>query len=67
MALKGKDLRDIMAQGFWKSPKTAIHYIGMLHMVIGDEFVATPLTKQELLAQFRQEEKKGYRRRFLAC
>ena len=67
MALKGDDLREIMAQGFWKSPKTAIHYIGMLRTVIGDEFVATLVTKQELLAQFKKEEKNGRRRRFLAC
>jgi hypothetical protein len=56
-----------MAQGFWKSPKTAIHYIGMLRTVIGDEFMATLVTKQELLAQFKREEKNGRRRRFLAC
>lgn len=39
LALEGKSLADIMSQGFWKSPQTAIHYIGMLECVIGDEFM----------------------------
>ena len=39
MALKGHSLRDIMLQGFWKSPETALHYIGILQEVVGNEFV----------------------------
>ena len=38
MALMGKSLRDIMVQGFWRSPKTALRYIGMLEKLIGQEF-----------------------------
>lgn len=38
MALEGSSLRDIMAQGFWASPKTALHYVGMLCELIGPEF-----------------------------
>ena len=40
MALRGKSLTDIMTQGFWKSPHTALRYIGMLEELIGDEFKA---------------------------
>ena len=67
MALKGNDLRDIMAQGFWKSPATAIHYIGMLQTVIGDEFKATMMSKHELLAQFKSEHAATPVEGFLAC
>ena len=67
MALKGNDLRDIMAQGFWKSPATAIHYIGMLQTVIGDEFKATMMSKHELLAQFKSEYAAAPVEGFLAC
>ena len=38
-ALEGESLADIMLQGFWKSPSAALHYIGLLQMVIGDEFL----------------------------
>ena len=38
MALMGRSLRDIMVQGFWRSPKTALRYIGMLEKLIGQEF-----------------------------
>ena len=38
MALQGQSLTDIMLQGFWKSPATAMHYVGMLKEVVGDEF-----------------------------
>ena len=38
MALSGKSLADIMLQGFWKSPDTARHYIGLLERIVGDEF-----------------------------
>jgi hypothetical protein len=37
-ALQGEDLHDIMLQGFWKKPQTALHYIGLLQEVIGTEF-----------------------------
>ena len=37
-ALDGESLTEIMQQGFWKSPSTALHYIGMLKEVIGEEF-----------------------------
>ena len=40
MALMGRSLKDIMTQGFWKSPHTALKYIGMLEQLIGDEFKA---------------------------
>ena len=40
MALRGKSLADIMTQGFWKSPHTALKYIGILEELIGDEFKA---------------------------
>jgi hypothetical protein len=38
MALEGSTLRDIMAQGYWASPRTAAHYVGMLSALIGPEF-----------------------------
>ena len=38
MALSGKSLADIMLQGFWKSPETARHYVGLLERIVGDEF-----------------------------
>ena len=38
MALAGKSLADIMAQGFWKSPTTARHYIGVLERIVGADF-----------------------------
>jgi hypothetical protein len=37
-ALSGEDLTDIMLQGFWKKPETAMHYIGLLQEVIGADF-----------------------------
>ena len=40
MALQGHPLKDIMLQGFWRSPETALHYIGLLQEVIGAEFMA---------------------------
>ena len=39
LALAGESLTDIMLQGFWKRPETALHYIGLLSRVVGDEFV----------------------------
>ena len=39
MAMEGESLTDIMLQGFWKSPKTALHYIGLLKAVVGKEFM----------------------------
>ena len=39
MALQGTNLRDIMLQGFWKSPDTALHYIGILTEIAGEEFL----------------------------
>ena len=38
MALQGEDLADIMLAGFWKDPRSARHYIGLLSEVVGDEF-----------------------------
>ena len=39
MALDGASLQDICLQGFWRSPKTALHYIGLLELVAGEEFM----------------------------
>ena len=39
MALNGRSLAEIMLQGFWKSPSTAQHYVGLLREAIGEEFV----------------------------
>ena len=39
MAMEGESVTDIMLQGFWKSPKTALHYIGLLKAVVGKEFM----------------------------
>ena len=39
MAMEGESITDIMLQGFWKSPKTALHYIGLLKAVVGKEFM----------------------------
>ena len=50
MALRGKSLADIMTQGFWKSPHTALKYIGMLEQLIGDEFKAAVRDKGLLRA-----------------
>ena len=27
-----------MLQGFWRSPSTALHYIGLLELLVGNEF-----------------------------
>ena len=37
-ALQGEDLADIMLTGFWKDPRSARHYVGLLSEVVGDEF-----------------------------
>jgi hypothetical protein len=39
MALEGKSIEDIMAQGFWASPQSAMKYVGILSEVIGKEFL----------------------------
>ena len=44
-ALKGDDLKEIMLQGFWKKPATALHYIGMLEAIAGPEFAAAMRVK----------------------
>ena len=36
----GKGLKEVMLQGFWRSPKTALRYIGLLEGIIGQEFAA---------------------------
>ena len=38
-ALQGESLEEIMLQGFWRSPSTALHYIGLLELLVGDDFV----------------------------
>ena len=57
MALTGHSLRDIMLQGFWKSPDTALHYIGILREVVGPEFVRAvendPRLRKHLAAELR--------------
>ena len=40
MAREGKGLKEVMLQGFWRSPKTALRYIGLLEGIIGQEFAA---------------------------
>ena len=40
MALDGASLQEICLQGFWRSPKTALHYIGLLELIVGEEFIA---------------------------
>ena len=40
MAREGKVLKEVMLQGFWRSPKTALRYIGLLEGIIGQEFAA---------------------------
>ena len=37
-ALQGESLEEIMLQGFWRSPSTALHYIGLLELLVGNEF-----------------------------
>ena len=37
-ALRGESLEEIMLQGFWRSPSTALHYIGLLELLVGEEF-----------------------------
>ena len=37
-ALQGESLEEIMLQGFWSSPSTALHYIGVLELLVGDKF-----------------------------
>ena len=39
LAFKGSSLREIMAQGLWSSPSTAMQYIGILKEMIGVEFL----------------------------
>ena len=38
MAVAGAELHEVMLQGFWRSPATALHYIGILDQVVGPEF-----------------------------
>jgi hypothetical protein len=51
-ALEGTDLKDVMMKGFWKRPETALHYVGLLQEIGGEEFLAAlrergRLTKQD--------------------
>ena len=50
MALKGEDLADIMLAGFWKDPRSARHYVGLLSEIIGDEFALAVQAKLPELA-----------------
>jgi hypothetical protein len=53
MALEGKSLKDIMAQGFWASPSTALRYVGLLSEIIGPEFLDEVRRRHgDLLDQF---------------
>ena len=38
LAMDGASLREVMLQGFWNSPKTAMRYVGILESIIGQEF-----------------------------
>ena len=38
-ALMGWSIAEIMQQGYWKCPATALRYIGLLRLIVGDEFV----------------------------
>ena len=63
LALAGESLTDIMLQGFWKRPSTALHYIGLLSRVVGDEFVEAlqaqkwSWASQNEIAQHKQNSK----------
>ena len=53
-----RDIRyeiSFMLQGFWRSPGTAMHYIGILKEVVGDEFVAALDNYPDLRAQLSQQ------------
>jgi hypothetical protein len=38
-ALQGWSISEIMQQGYWKNPATALKYVGLLRLIVGDEFV----------------------------
>ena len=38
-ALKGWTISEIMQQGYWKNPATALQYVGLLRLIVGEEFV----------------------------
>lgn len=57
MALEGAGLREIMAQGYWKSPETARHYIGLLVNIIGPEFEEAIANKDGVEAQGRKRKR----------
>ena len=38
-ALQGWSIAEIMQQGYWKCPATALKYVGLLQLTVGDEFV----------------------------
>jgi hypothetical protein len=57
MALEGKSLQDIMAQGFWACPSTALRYVGILAEIIGPEFLEEVQRRHgDLLGQFQSQE-----------
>ena len=39
-ALSGASLREIMLQGFWKSPASALRYIGMIGLLVQEDMTA---------------------------
>jgi hypothetical protein len=45
MALKGASLQEIMLQGFWKKPETALHYAGMLQDLTGESMSSAVASK----------------------
>jgi hypothetical protein len=56
MALKGASLQEIMLQGFWKKPETALHYVGMLQDLTGENMSSAVASKLGAASWARAEE-----------
>jgi len=39
-ALSGASLQEIMLQGFWKSPASALRYLGMVELLVEEDMTA---------------------------
>jgi hypothetical protein len=57
MALTGASLQEIMLQGFWKKPETALHYVGMLQDLTGENMSSAIASKLGAASWVRAEKK----------
>ena len=56
MALTGASLQEIMLQGFWKKPETALHYVGMLQDLTGENMSSAIASKLGAASWVRAEK-----------